>query len=74
MSIADQPAFSAAFANDAGSMIQTGMTYRQWLIGMALQGILHGVQEPIFSGCAEYGIEAADAVIARLDAEGKAAT
>jgi hypothetical protein len=48
-----------------------GMTYRQWLIGMALQGEMaadaEGVTKP--DEHAKAAIEAADAVLVRLERE-----
>ncbi|CAM6283549.1 TPA: hypothetical protein ACTVL7_001459 [Escherichia coli] len=48
-----------------------GITYRQWLIGMALQGLLSGDVEDKLSasGCATAALRYADAVIAKLIAE-----
>jgi hypothetical protein len=51
---------------------QAGMTYRQWLVGKALEGYLaswHGAK-PEAPMVAEDAIEYADAVLARL-ADGK---
>lgn len=44
MSLADQPAFPRGRVVDHNGVFeaaeQEGMTYRQWLVGMALQGLL----------------------------------
>ena len=64
------------------SPVQEGMTYRQWLIGMALQGLvssnfydrysLHSSsQQPIVQVAASIAVEYADAIIERLNKEDK---
>lgn len=40
MNIADTPAFPMAISGPLGVEFQTGMTYHQWLVGMAMQGII----------------------------------
>lgn len=67
--LGDQPAFPAL----AGCAFR-GMTYRQWLVGMALQGTLSR-GNPGFGSAAAAAVEAADAAIAaqekRTDATGR---
>ena len=72
MSIANQPAFP--HSGNAHSNPLLGMSYRQWLIGRAMQGLLGNPNAVMDQDeCAESAIIHADAVIARLDSEGKAA-
>lgn len=67
-SIGNQPAFPCDPSLPA--IVPEGMTYRQWLIGMALQGTI-----ALHNGSASYAVrdavEAADEVIKRLDKENK---
>lgn len=65
MSIGNKPAFAAM----KEYCTQTGMTYRQWLIGQALVGLCvdHFDTESI----AACSIKHADTIIAKLDAEEK---
>ena len=46
-----------------------GIEYREWLIGMAMQGILSSGKEKSTTAekCADAAIQYADAVISRLD-------
>jgi hypothetical protein len=64
------------------SPVQEGMTYRQWLIGMALQGLVSSnfydryslrssSQQPIVQVAASIAVEYADAIIERLNKEDK---
>lgn len=71
MTIGNQPAFPAEA--DGGYGPAPGMTYRQWLIGMALQGIIAADHENALTekACANGAILCADAVLSRLDSEGK---
>ena len=63
----------AAFPNDPCGQYgpSPGMTYRQWLIGMTLQGSIASDTGQALSveKLARWSIEAADAVIAKLEAE-----
>lgn len=62
--LANSPAFAAS---DMESF-QPGMTYREWLVGMAIQGLLsQGAANHDWT--AEHAINYADAVIARLEAD-----
>jgi hypothetical protein len=48
-----------------------GMTYRQWLVGMALQGIIanpHSHTEMTLKQQASHAIEMADSVLLKLEA------
>lgn len=76
-----KPAFGHGDHTHGGA---PGMTYREWLIGMALQGILanpdtnaRGIKgsaleilETVSEGAAAVAIAAADAVIKQLQEEG----
>ena len=79
MKIGEQPTYPCSHATHQYS----GMTYRQWLIGMALQGIVGSLEhlkavskhtDDAADGrtlLAYEAIKQADAVIAAMDAEGK---
>lgn len=69
MKIGNQPAFPRAYSvvtdqagNDSDIPAQTGITYRQWLIGMI--ACSDGTDE-------DWVIERADAIIAKLESEEK---
>ena len=65
MSIRNSQAFPSATATDAVN----GMTYRQWLIGMALSGESVHEHDTSSNVVASNAIASADAIIFRLDAE-----
>jgi hypothetical protein len=71
MTIKNKPAFARPLSSSSyAAPEQDGLTYRQWLIGMALQGILaHPTTPGDTPLIALASIEAADAVIAALDRE-----
>ncbi|HCI5685051.1 TPA: hypothetical protein ACMENN_004419 [Klebsiella variicola subsp. variicola] len=52
----------------ANNELPSGMTYRQWLVGMALQGLLAGDIEDKLSAeaCANAAFRYADAVINKM--------
>ncbi|MBJ3793824.1 hypothetical protein ACJYFV_08885 [Enterobacter asburiae] len=58
-------------SNIENVVLPSGMTYRQWLIGMALQGLLAGDIEDKLSAetCARAAVKYADAVINKLAAD-----
>lgn len=69
MSIGDQQAFPIALLDDDDAL---GMTYRQWLIGMALNGsITENSASSTVEEAAESAILYADAIIEALDKESR---
>lgn len=62
--IGNQKAFPSY---DGGDVYFDGMTYRQWLVGMALQGLLAGVPDKRPSDIARWAREHADAVLSELE-------
>ena len=77
MSVGDMEAFPQSMVQTQSGMESSanygygGMTYRQWLIGMALSAAFAGQDNDPWSAKAigDHSIEIADAIIARLDAE-----
>ncbi|NEO88433.1 MAG: hypothetical protein F6J87_30030 [Spirulina sp. SIO3F2] len=70
MSVGNKPAFPSppAEVSIGGDLYpHEGMTYRQWLIGLAISGIAQRTTVPHLA--AQYAIDLADSVITRLDAE-----
>lgn len=68
--IGKEPAFPEMWSLDPLVRCQLGMTYRQWLIGMALQGMVMDVPDKEQAGhYAEAAVLMADAVLAQLAAE-----
>jgi len=49
-----------------GNYSQSGMSLRAWFAGLAMQGMLNGVANPISSEIAVKSFDVADAMIARL--------
>jgi len=67
MSLADRPAFPPPRSYGGGYPEQTGMTYRQWLVGMSLQGCIVNSNGDRMFTVEEAAVEAvkyADAAIA----------
>jgi hypothetical protein len=56
-----------SICQDGTPFVNAGMTYRQWLIGMCLQGLLANHANSILS--VEDAFDAADGAIARLERE-----
>jgi hypothetical protein len=68
MSVGSEPAFPIPDNPVFGPY--GGMTYRQWLIGQCIQGILANPNRPHASDtCGEDAISQADFLISELDAE-----
>ena len=69
MNIADKPAYPVP--NDANLNEQEGMTYREWLAGMAMQGFLANGRfadiPDIPKRVALWSVSHADALIAELE-------
>lgn len=64
MNIGDEPVFP--FPSGSLHIVEhDGMTYRQWLVGMALQGLLAHGRHPNDAG--RYAVESADGAIAELE-------
>lgn len=61
--IGNQKAFPS---HDGGDIYFDGMTYRQWLVGMALSGIVTG-DDWTASEAASLAVITADAVLAELE-------
>lgn len=68
MSIGNRTAFPSDTTDPS---CDSGMTYRQWLIGMALQGVLASDTDNAWTDetISRLSIDCADAVIERLDTE-----
>jgi hypothetical protein len=75
--IGDSQAFPLDVANTEASRGYPGMTYREWLIGMATQGILAGTQsyrtvsktredEMTASSVAQRAVRVADSILEHL--------
>ena len=64
-SIGDMPAFPIIATEHHGTY--AGMSYRQWLIGIIAAGLPNLDEDT----AAEFSIDQADAVIKRLDGEGR---
>jgi hypothetical protein len=70
MAIANKPAFPRNGHAGAATIDESGMTYRQWLVGMALQGLTahHGSGgQPDVQSAAGLAVLWADAVLRELD-------
>ena len=69
MSLADKPAYPVP--NDANANQPMGMTYREWLAGRAMQGLLanHKFADipDIPKSVARWSVNHADALIAELE-------
>ena len=68
-SLSDQSAFPV----NLPSGNSPGMTYRQWLVGMALQGLLanENAWEQSNKNVADFAIQAADETIKQLESQPK---
>jgi hypothetical protein len=68
VSIGNKPAFPVDMDATNYDPACDGMTYRQWLVGMALQGLLSNAGTQLdFELAAEEAIGHADSVIASLE-------
>lgn len=65
------PAFPQHYKDEQGVYAEEGMTYRQWLIGMALKGLCSNPTLTTVKLIDQLAIEHADNIIAMLKAEGK---
>lgn len=69
MSVGSNNVHPIIYNNHEGDTeVHSGMTYRQWLIGQALNGLCANGQ--VSGGIGKYAIEVADQTIELLDKEG----
>ena len=69
--IGDSPAHHCQHVRSPGSEVSYGMTYRQWLIGQAVAGILADPGVSDLARAATSAIAVADHIIRQLDEEEK---
>lgn len=50
-----------------GIQVECGMTYHQWLVGMAMQGIVSATEIAVPECVASRALDMADAIIAELN-------
>lgn len=67
MRIGDRPAFPTTDGDEL--RVENGMTYRQWLVGMAMQGMLANPNNIDLNdnGIAKEAIACADATLTKLE-------
>lgn len=69
MGIGNESAFPVVVPGDRNES-ESGMSYRMWLVGMAMQGILaHTTDDWSESSVAKCAIDQADAILAALEKE-----